>query len=537
MRQLSVDSDQYSVFSDQCSVFLYGPSGSGKSTIGRILAKNLNLPFVDLDAKIEARSGMSIPEIFTVEGEAGFRERERQVLESILSPEEKIIALGGGTLTTSQNRELAEAYGKVLLLNAPAHTLLARLHADAAERPLLSGDAGEGLSNLLSRREKHYASFPLQVNTAGKTSQAVAWDIQVELGMFHLKSMATKQFPAYDVRVRAGGLDNLGGMLRASGLRGPVAVVTDENVGDLYLERVTASLAEAGFAAHAVTIPAGERSKTLETVSKLWEAFLSAKIERGSTILALGGGVVGDVTGFAAATFARGVAWVAAPTSLLSMVDASLGGKTGADLPQGKNLIGAFYPPRLVLADPRGLETLPDVELANGMAEVVKHGVIADPSLFEACQSFRGSKNLAGLEEIVRRGMAVKVGIIEEDPYEKGIRAALNYGHTVGHGVELVSGFRVRHGEAVSIGMVAEARMAESIGLAQAGLAGGIAALLSSLGLPTEIPPGLDRDAIVAAMQRDKKKAAGIVRFALPAAIGDVRVGVEVGGWILEVGY
>ena len=182
-----------------------------------------------------------------------------------------------------------------------------------------------------------------------------------------------------------------------------------------------------------------------------------------------------------------------------------MGGKTGFDLPQGKNLVGAFYPPRLVLADPDMLATLPEVEFINGMAEVIKHGVITDPELFEMCKAL---KNLSDLPGLVSRAMAVKVKIIEEDPYEQGIRAALNLGHTVGHGVELVSGFQIKHGEAVAIGMMAEARMSEQIGLAKAGLAEKIAAVLQAVGLPTEIPEGLNRDEIAAAMTRDKKKVA-----------------------------
>ncbi len=323
-------------------------------------------------------------------------------------------------------------------------------------------------------------------------------------------------------------------MLLARGLRGPVAVVTDENVGAAYLERVTGALTNSGFETCAVTIPAGEQYKTLETVSQLWESFSSAKIERGSTVVALGGGVVGDLAGYAASAWLRGVPWVAVPTSLLAMVDASMGGKTGFDLPQGKNLVGAFHPPRLVLADPEVLASLPEVEWINGMAEVVKHGVIADAGLFEICRrEFRSLQDFGILAKLVSRAMAVKVKIIEEDPYEQGVRAALNLGHTVGHGVELASGFKLRHGEAVSIGMVVEARMAEQIGLAPRGVADEIAATLQTVGLPTEIPADLDRDAIAAAMSRDKKKAGGVVKFALPAAIGDVRVGIEIEDWNL----
>lgn len=519
---------ELSAVSSQRSVFLYGPSGSGKSTVGKLLAKNLNLPFIDLDVEIEARGGKPIPEIFASEGEASFREKERQTLSVILTPGEKVIALGGGALTTPESHTLAESKGEIVMLNAPPEILLERLQADTIERPLIVGNALENLSNLLAKRSDHYASFPMRVDTEGKSPDEIAWEIQVLHGKFHVNGMASAQAPGYDVRVQSGGLDHIGDMLKARNLNGPVAVVTDTNVGEQYLAQVTESLTNCGYEAHGITIQAGEEFKTLETASNLWAAFLSAKIERSSTIIGLGGGVVGDLAGFAAATFLRGVPWVAVPTSLLAMVDASLGGKTGADLPQGKNLIGAFYPPKLVLADPEGIQTLPEEEFISGMAEVIKHGIIADPKLL---RNLPGFKNLGGLDETIRRAMAVKILVIEEDPFEKGLRAALNYGHTVGHGVELVSGFQIKHGEAVAIGMVVEARMAEQIGLAPNGLADQIAQILTSVGLPTEIPFDLDRTEIIAAMHRDKKKAAGIVRFALPAAIGNVRVGVEAANW------
>jgi shikimate kinase / 3-dehydroquinate synthase len=517
----------------ESSIFLYGPSGSGKSTVGKILAGSLNLPFVDLDLEIEAQSKMPIPEIFAAEGESGFREREHQALRGVLTPEEKIVSLGGGALTIPRNRKLAEANGHVILLKAPAETLLARLRNDSIERPLLTGDAEDKLLALLERRGEHYASFPMQIETDGKSPAEIAWEIQVLLGCYHLRGMASAKHAGYDVRVQSGGIDHLGQLLLARALRGPVSVVTDENVGAAYLSRVIKSLTKSGFEAHEVTIPAGEQHKTLETISSLWKAFSTAKIERGSTVVALGGGVVGDLAGFAASSWLRGVSWVAVPTSLLAMVDASMGGKTGFDLPQGKNLVGAFHPPRLVLADPEVLGTLPKEELINGMAEVIKHGVIVDPNLFEICKDLEGFRNLPGL---VSQAMAVKVKVIEEDPYERGIRAALNLGHTVGHGVELASGFQLRHGEAVAIGMVAETRMAEKIGLAKSGLANEISAVLQAVGLPTEIPADLNLEDIAAAMRRDKKKAGGVVRFALPAAIGDVRVGVEIEDWRSLIG-
>ncbi|MCJ7702523.1 MAG: bifunctional shikimate kinase/3-dehydroquinate synthase, partial [Anaerolineales bacterium] len=403
----------------QANIFLYGPSGSGKSTTGRALAANLNQDFLDVDELIETRSGMTIPEIFAREGETGFREREKQALQRALAAGGKVVALGGGALTTPENRTWVQAAGEVVLLNAHLETLLSRLQKDSLERPLLTRSPGTGgssrdhLRDLLARRGEHYASFPLQVDTDGKTPAQVAWAIQRRLGRFHLRGMASRKHPGYDVRVQPGGLDRLGLALQASGMKGPVAVVSDENVAGFYLSRVIESLTEAGYPAKEITIPAGEAHKTLETLSTLWKAFLDAKIERGSTVVALGGGVVGDLAGFAAATHLRGVPWVVVPTSLLAMVDSSLGGKTGADLPQGKNLIGAFHPPRLVLADPQVLVTLPAVEFVNGMAEVLKHGIIADPELYANCRRQLGIPDPAGRYKLVARGMAVKVKIIE----------------------------------------------------------------------------------------------------------------------------
>lgn len=521
-------SEQLAVSRQPSTVFLYGPSGSGKSTVGEVLARSLSLPFVDLDLEIEAQSGMSISEIFESEGETGFREREHQALRDVLTPGEKIISLGGGALTVSKNWELAETHGRVVMLNARSETLLFRLRDNHIERPLLTGDAEDKMCSLLERRGEHYASFAIQISTEEKSPVEIAWEIQVSLGMFHVKGMESRKHPAYDVRVQPGGIDHLGEMLLTRELRGPIAVVTDENVGAVYLSRVTEALAISGFEAHGITIPAGEQHKTLATVSQLWEAFSSAKIERGSTVVALGGGVVGDLAGYAASAWLRGVPWVGVPTSLLSMVDASMGGKTGFDLPQGKNLVGAFYPPRLVLADPEVLATLPKVEFVNGMAEVVKHGVIADAELFEMCKDLEG---LSGFPDLVSQAMAVKVKIIEEDPYEQSIRATLNLGHTVGHGVELVSGFKIKHGEAVAIGMVTEARMAEKIGLVDIGLVDKIIHVLQAVGLPTETPTALNRTEIAAVMKRDKKKAGGVIKFALPAGIGDVRAGIEIKNW------
>jgi 3-dehydroquinate synthetase len=232
------------------------------------------------------------------------------------------------------------------------------------------------------------------------------------------------------------------------------------------------------------------------------------------------------MAGFAASTYMRGVPWICIPTTLLSMVDASIGGKTGFDLPQGKNLIGSFYPPKLVLADPGLLGTLPQRELFSGMAEVVKHGIISDPELFRLCACGWGWVK-DNLEQMAKRAMAVKIKVIEQDPYERGFRAALNLGHTVGHAVELVSKFKLHHGEAVAIGLVVEAKFAERIGLAELGLSNTIAGVLAGYGLPVAIPESLPREEILRATRVDKKKDAKKIRFALPVSVGSVQL-VEV---------
>jgi shikimate kinase/3-dehydroquinate synthase len=527
-------------------IFLYGPPLSGKSTIGQHLADRLALPFLDLDNFIENQSGLSIPEIFAAEGETGFRTRERADLIRVLEMDWGVIALGGGTLLDPRNRAQVEASGSVLCLSAPDKELLLRLQTASDQRPLLSEKddgtmTGSRLRGLLADRASHYASFAGQLATESKSPPEVAWEAQVQTGAFHVSGMVPQRYKldspignpprphpmGYDVRIKKGSLDSLGNELKLHNMSGPIAIVSDENVGEIYMHRALKSLQEAGYASQPIIIPPGESSKNIPTISTLWEKLLAAGIERGSIVVALGGGVVGDLSGFAAATYMRGISWVILPTSLLAMVDASLGGKTGADLPQGKNLVGAFHAPHFVLVDPKTLDSLPMEEVKSGMAEVVKAGIIGDPTLYEICSQGWTSLD-SNWDEVVRRAMAVKIRVIESDPYEAGIRKTLNLGHTIGHAVELVSDFNLRHGEAVAIGMVAEAYLAEQIGLADQGLAKEIKRTLSGLDLPTEIPSSLDRKAIFDAILVDKKRSGGQARFALPVRVGEVKPDIVV---------
>ncbi|GAB4396429.1 MAG: hypothetical protein OHK0052_17720 [Anaerolineales bacterium] len=505
--------------------YLYGPPGSGKTTVGRALATALDLPLIDLDEEIERAAGMPIPEIFAAHGEARFREFESGALVACAT-QKGIVALGGGALLRAENRALAQQSAPVLVLRAAEETLRARLAQSAVARPLL-GESAQRLTELLAIRKEHYDSFPRQVVSEGLSLEQTVYRAQVELGEWLVRGMGAP----YRVVVRNGMLKTFGQGVAAQNLGQPVFVVSDENVSPRYLPQVQDSLAGAGIRCGVLTLPAGEIHKNIGSVARIWSAMAENRLERGSTVAALGGGVIGDMTGFAAATFLRGVNWVNVPTSLLAMVDASLGGKTGIDLPEGKNLAGAFHAPRWVLSDPAVLATLPEAELRSGLAEVVKHAVIADAGLFAACEA-GWEAVMADLETVIRRAVAVKVKIIQEDPLERGVRAQLNLGHTVGHAIEAASGFRLRHGEAVAIGMVAEARLAEQQGLAQEqGLSERIAACLRGLGLPTEIPAGLDEAVVQRAMNLDKKRADGKVRFALPVAVGEVVMGGEVMRW------
>lgn len=323
----------------------------------------------------------------------------------------------------------------------------------------------------------------------------------------------------YDILLGENLIDDVGRHMRERDLSGRAAVISDETVAALYGRRVVDSLAAAGFTPTLVAFPAGEQHKNLDTVQNLYDALVEAGLERGNAVVALGGGVVGDTTGFVAATFLRGVPLVQVPTTLLAMVDASVGGKVGVDLTQGKNLVGAFKQPALILADIATLETLPGEELRAGLAEVIKAGVIGDPELFEHLENGPPEP----LVWVIRRAIEVKRDVVQQDPFESGRRAVLNLGHTFGHALEVVNEYRMLHGFAVSAGMVIAARVAVDLGLAGPDVEARIAAALSRHGLPIRHGE-TSAERIWAAMGRDKKRKGGTRRYVLPRAIGDVFV-------------
>ncbi len=337
---------------------------------------------------------------------------------------------------------------------------------------------------------------------------------------------------SYDIEIGTG-LPEAGGRLQDLALGKKMAVVTNPTVKELYGKPFIDSLKAAGFLVMSIDIPDGEQYKNLDWANSIYTALLINSFDRKSALVALGGGVIGDLTGFAAATFMRGVPFVQVPTTLLAMVDSSVGGKTGVNHAMGKNMIGAFYQPKKVLMDLTVLKSLPKEEFLSGMAEVIKYGVIADAEFFQYLEDNR--KKILGLDmdalgHIIRRSCEIKAGVVSSDERESGLRAILNFGHTVGHAIETAQNYKMRHGEAVAIGMVCASRLSCRTGLSEASIPERVEKLIKSYGLPTELSalkrvPGVSE--LTDIMQVDKKAEEGRIRFVLPKKIGEVVIAKE----------
>ena len=499
------------------NLILAGPPGTGKTTLGRLCAKLLGYTLVDTDEEISKQTGKSIAEIFSTQGEDVFRDIESNTLAKIIKYKNSVISLGGGTLLSDINRSIAKDHGVLICLRASESNIEARL-ANNDERPLLQNNKenSSSISVLLAQRKAHYDSFDFQLKTDDTKPDVLAEHIVDKLMPWH--HTITTNTGGYPLILGVKALTYLTSMLNNHGLPKPNLIISDTNIAPLWSNKLGRQLSIPVF-----SIPDGESHKTLETVHNIYDQFLLHDLDRSSLVLVVGGGVVGDIAGFAAATYMRGIRWVNIPTTLLSMIDASIGGKVGVDLPQGKNMIGAFHPPEMVLADPETLTTLPDNEYKAGLAEVIKHGIIADAELF----SLVNSKSLPLSRDLLQKALEVKINIIQQDPFERNERAKLNLGHTIGHGVEAASNYRLRHGEAIAIGLYGEALLAEQIGIADSGLSSKIEKQLASLGLPTKCP-GLSTIQIKQLMSTDKKKKSGNLYFTLPTSIGAVEYGVQV---------
>lgn len=346
----------------------------------------------------------------------------------------------------------------------------------------------------------------------------------------------TIALPTYEVSVATGLLQHVGDIAGASGAH-RYAIITDDKVGPLYAARVRDAVGTARTTV--LTVPSGEASKTRDTWARLTDELLAAGFGRDSLIVALGGGVVGDVAGFVAATYMRGVPYIQVPTTLLAMVDASIGGKTGVDTPAGKNLVGAFHQPLAVVVDPSVLATLPREHLRAGFAEVIKHGAIADEAYLE--RAVASASDLASLDptsdamvDLVSRSIEIKADVVRRDEREGGIRKVLNFGHTIGHAVELLSGYSMLHGEAIALGMSYESELAERVGVAKPGTAERIRRAVEAAGFDRRRPASMSPDQIVAATYGDKKARAGRVEYALPSRVGAMAGASS--GWSIPVG-
>ncbi|HMO28411.1 3-dehydroquinate synthase [Enterovirga sp.] len=529
------------------SIVLVGLMGAGKTTIGRRLAARLGLPFRDADQEIEAAAAMSIPDIFKIYGEAAFRDLEKRVLARLLQENGQIVlATGGGAFMNADIRDHVRSRGVSIWLRADLPTLMKRVRR-RSNRPLLRTDDPEGtMRRLMDERYPVYALADVTVDSLDASHDKVTQDV-----MDHLTSHLLVERPpaeraparanpasqvvhvplgdrAYDILVGRGVLETAAPRLGALGARA-AAVVSDEHVAKLHGEALDAVLAAAGLRVAHVTVPAGEGSKSFAQLERVSNALLEAKIERGDLVVALGGGVVGDLAGFAAAILRRGVRLVQAPTSLLAQVDSSVGGKTGINAPAGKNLIGAFHQPSLVLADTALLDTLPVRELRAGYAEVVKYGLIDDADFFAWCEAHGGAILAGGPERdhAVAVSCRAKAAVVVEDEREEGRRALLNLGHTFAHALERIvayDGARLVHGEAVAIGLALAFRFSAALGLCAEAEAERVRRHLAAMGMPAslaEVPGGFGTpEAILDAMGQDKKVKAGRLTFILARGIG-----------------
>ena len=523
------------------SIVLIGLMGAGKTSIGRRLAARLGLLFRDADAEIELAAGCTIPELFDRYGEADFRAGERRVIRRLLSGEPLVLATGGGAVMDAETRATIRDDAISVWLRVPLPTLVRRV-SGRTNRPLLTGgDPAQILSELMARRHPIYAEADVVVDAGDEHPDRTTAQVLTALDAFRrprrLKVALSQS--RYDVLVGENLIDRAGALLAPVLPQKRVMVVTDTTVAALHLPALLAGLDKTGIRSHTVIVPPGEASKSLAGYQIVVDALLDWGVERQTTVLALGGGVVGDLAGFAAATTLRGMPFVQVPTTLLSQVDSSVGGKTGINTRHGKNLIGAFHQPRMVLADTGVLGTLPERELRAGYAEVAKAGLIGDAAFFtwlERNGPAVAAGDIALQAEAVMRACAFKAAVVGDDEREErasGGRALLNLGHTFGHALEADVGYGggLLHGEAVAIGLGLAFRLSVRLGHCPAEDAARVETHLTAMGLPSDLRV-LNRRfsaaGLVAQMRRDKKMRDGALHFVLVRGVGDAFTSADV---------
>lgn len=499
-------------------LILTGFMGTGKSTVGRLLADRFGLDVIDIDAEIERRTGRTIRGIFEADGEDSFRAIESTVFREALQGESDVVVTGGGTLVSPDNRSRLNDGETVLVLTCSTDELQSRLEG-VRDRPLMPSAGRDAIEALLRRRAEVYGMFP-QIDTTGRSPDEVVsllasgWDVSEAAFLRMERSFASAVIFERGAAFRS--LDVSRGLASAR----QILVVVDGNVATSgSAGRVIDGLRSGGAEVSDFVIEPGEESKQMETVMRLYHACLSAGFERHAYVVGLGGGMVCDVAAFVAATYMRGIRLVLLPTTLLAQVDAAIGGKAGVDLDGAKNMVGAFYPAEEVILDPDLLTTLPSHSFSDGMAEVVKISCIRSKSLFEKIEKLRCAKSVLDAPTIIRRAASEKVRVVQDDPFEHGIRGLLNFGHTVGHAIESASDFALAHGQAVAIGMRAEARLAADLQLCSPEIVDRLDLVLDRMGLARNLP-GLDMSRVTTFLLQDKKRRSGHLRFALPTGLG-----------------
>ena len=511
-------------------IFIIGFMGAGKSTVGPLLGRRLNLPFVDLDDRIASEQGRSIAEVFEAEGETAFRALESAALKALAAEAPSVVACGGGIVTRAENRALMRELGTVVYLRTTAAETLARV-GNRSSRPLLAGDEPEEVAaRLLDERSGLYKqTADIDIDTVGITPQEVASRIEDKLisenatGGRDVTVHVSVPGAEYDVLIGRDLVERVGELVRDVSSARRVALITDGTVGELYGLQIAAKLVTAGFVVQSLSVAPGEGSKTWAVAGEMLEALAEHNLDRTDLIVALGGGVIGDLAGFAAATYLRGIAFVQVPTTLLAQVDSSVGGKTGVDLRAGKNLAGAFKQPLRVIADTALLESLSVADWGSGLAEIAKSAAIEGEAFFSWMESHADAlreRDPDAVIEAVSRCVAFKARVVSADEREAGLRECLNYGHTLGHALEKVAGYGAYpHGIAVAEGMRFAVRLAVDAGSASRELVQRQDVLLDRLGL-SAIPEPRNAAELLAAMRADKKVRSGAVRFVLLQAPG-----------------
>ena len=506
-------------------IVLSGFMATGKSTVGPALAARLGVPFLDTDSEIERRTGKRIPDLWREEGEGSFRAREAALVDGLLKGNAGVIAFGGGTVTVERTRRLALDRALVVTLTASPETIVSRV-PDPSARPNLSvgGNPVARAAELLSARAEAYAECHLSLSSEGLDPEAIVDAIV---------ALASRDPVVVPLGSRSYVIDVCDGepsrLTDAVAQLAPssVVLVTDSNVQRARGEAIEAALRPLAIEGARVTLPPGERHKTLASVSTIWDAALGAGVDREALVIAAGGGVVGDLAGFAASALLRGVRFLQVPTTLLAMVDASVGGKTGFDHPAGKNLVGAFHQPSGVVVDLAHLDTLPKRERLCGLAEIAKVALATDAALLahlerDASALARGEHGALG--PVVRAAIEAKVRVVRDDEREAGRRALLNLGHTVGHALEAHGGYsRWLHGEAVALGTLAELRATQALGFTPKGVLERAEALLAALGLPTRVEAA-ELSASWPFVASDKKRAHGALRLPVVTGEGQARL-------------